>query len=67
MDCIFTPQANFTLNSGVDSSLHKNSHHQIIFTNFNQHVFYLHHMNDTFGLINMQILLLSEKHSRPVI
>ena len=41
IDLIFTSQANMVLDSGVHSSLHPNSHHQIVFAKLNLKVFYL--------------------------
>lgn len=43
---------NLLLNLGAHSSLHKNSHHQIIFTNFDLEVYYLYHTSNTFGIIH---------------
>ena len=40
IDLIFTSQPNMVLDSGVHSSLHPNSHHQIVFAKFNLKVYY---------------------------
>ena len=40
IDLIFTSQPNIVLDSRVHSSLHPNSHHQIVFAKFNLKVYY---------------------------
>ena len=40
IDLIFTSQPNLVMNSGVNSSLHPNCHHQIIHAKFNLKIFY---------------------------
>ena len=40
IDLIFTSQPNLVMNSNVHSSLHPNSHHQIIHAKFNLKIFY---------------------------
>ena len=39
-DLIFTSQPNLVMESGINSSLHSNCHHQIIFAKFNLSIFY---------------------------
>ena len=39
-DLIFTSQPNLITDSGVNSSLHPNCHHQIVFAKFNLHIVY---------------------------
>ena len=41
IDIAFTSHSNMVLDSGVHSSLHPNSHHQIVFVKFDLKVFYL--------------------------
>ena len=41
IDLIFTSQPNLITDSGVHSSLHSNSHHQIVFAKPNLHIVYL--------------------------
>ena len=41
IDLIFTSQPNLIIESGVHLFLHSNSHHQIIFTKFNQEIIFL--------------------------
>ena len=41
IDLIFTSQANLLIESGVHPSLHSNCHHQIIYSKFDLHIFYL--------------------------
>ena len=40
IDLIFASQPNLVMESGVHSSLHKNCHHQIIYTKFNLKIYY---------------------------
>ena len=40
IDLNFTSQRNMFLDSGVHSSLHPNSHHQIVFAKFNLNAYY---------------------------
>ena len=40
IDLVFKSQPNIVLDSGVHSSLHLNSHHQIVFEKFNLKVLY---------------------------
>ena len=40
INLVFTFQENIVTNSGVDSSLHPNCHHQIVFSNFNLKIYY---------------------------
>ena len=40
IDLIFTSQPNLITDSGVQSSLHANCHHQIVFAKFNLHIVY---------------------------
>ena len=40
IDLIFTSQPNLITDSGVQSSLHSNCHHQIVFVKFNLHIVY---------------------------
>ena len=42
IDLVFTSQPNMVLGSGVHSSLHPNSHHQIVFAKFDLKFFILH-------------------------
>ena len=40
IDLIFTDQENLSVNSGANSSLHPNCHHQIVHSNFNLNIYY---------------------------
>ena len=40
IELMFTNQPNLSVNSGVDSSLHSNCHHQIVHTSFNLDIYY---------------------------
>ena len=51
-----TSQTNLLLNLGAPSSLHKHSHHQIIFTKFDLEVYYLYHTSNTFGIIHWIVM-----------
>ena len=45
IDLVFTSQENLVTNSGVNSSLHPNCHHQIVFSSFNLKIYYHLYMN----------------------
>ena len=62
IDLVFTSQPNMVLDSRVHSSLHPNSHHQIVFDKFDLTFFILHLTKGMFGITNMQMLLKSKMH-----
>ena len=63
IDLIFTSQPNLSVESGTQSSLHPNCHHQIIYTKFNLEVIYpprcarevWHYQDSNFDLIRRSI------------
>ena len=58
---IFKSQPNLVVESGVHPSLHPNCHHQIVFAKFNLMISYPPPYSREFGIIEKQILTLSEE------
>ena len=54
--CI-TDQANLSVNTGVDASLHPNNHYQILHSSFNLNICYHHHINPKYGITKRLIQL----------
>ena len=59
IDLVFAPQLNLVVKSGVQSSLHQNCHHQIVFARFNLKVVF----PPPYGILKKQILTILEKQS----
>ena len=60
MDLIFASQPNLVVESGVQSSLHQNCHHQIVFARFNLKVVF---MGVKYDILKKQMLSILEKQS----
>ena len=59
IDLIFASQPNLVVESGVQSSLHQNCHHQIVFARFNLKVVF----SPLYGISKKQIFTILEKQS----
>ena len=62
VDQIFTPQPDLITVSGGRPSLHANSHHQIIFAEFNEEILYPPIYFLTRDTTKIQIKILSDEH-----
>ena len=60
---IFISQPNLVVEPGVHPTLHPNCHHKIVFAKFNLMIFYHLPISENSGIIEEQILTLSEEQS----
>ena len=61
IDLIFTLQPNLVMESAIDSTLHSNCHHLIVYAKFNLSIFILYLMKKLFDIMKELILNLSEE------